>query len=45
MVKHDAVEDSGEVGVEVVGDGPTNLFGLVELVSDFLQRFGRDAHF
>ena len=44
-MEHNAVEDSGEVGVEVIGDGATNLFGLVELVSDFLQRFGRDAHF
>jgi hypothetical protein len=45
VVKHDAVEDLSEVGVQVVGDGSADLLGSVELVSDFLQRFRSDAHF
>jgi hypothetical protein len=45
VVKHYAVEYLGEVGVEVVGDGSSNLLGSLELVSDFLQRFRREAHF
>ena len=44
VVKQDAIEDLGQVRVEVLGHVPTDILGCTQLVLDPLQRLLANTH-